>query len=124
MTVYLRYVDDILIVAPSTQVDRILQISNANTLNIKFNLEKESERAINFMGITITRKKNKKHSFNWYRKPTWLGRYLNFNSHHPLRYKKSVINKLVNRALLLSDREFHNSNLQLITDTLVENDYQ
>ena len=28
--VYLRYVDDILIVAPSTQVDRILQIFNAN----------------------------------------------------------------------------------------------
>ena len=53
--VYLRYVDDILIVAPSTQVDRILQIFNANTLNIKFTLEKESERAINFMDITITR---------------------------------------------------------------------
>ena len=121
--VYLRYVDDILIVAPSTQVDRILQIFNANTLNIKFTLEKESERAINFMDITITRKQNQKLSFNWYRKPTWSGRYLNFNSHHPLRYKKSVINNLVDRAMLLSDREFHNSNLQLITDTLVENDY-
>ena len=86
--VYLRYVDDILIGAPNTQVDRILQILNANPLNIKFTMEKESKRAINFLDVTITRKQNRKLSFNWYRKSTWSGRYLNFNSHHPLRYKK------------------------------------
>ena len=37
-------------------------------------------------------------------------------------WEKSIINNLVDRALLLSDREFHNSNLKLITDTLVEDD--
>ena len=49
--VYLHYVDDILIVTPSTQVDRILQSFNANPLNIKFTLEKGYERAIKFMDI-------------------------------------------------------------------------
>ena len=59
-------------------LDFEVQIPNANPLNIRFSLEKESESAINFMDITITKKQNQK---------------------------------------------LHNSNLKLITDTLVENDY-
>ena len=34
-----------------------------------------------------------------------------------------MISNLADRSLLLSDRGFHNSNLQLINDTPVENDY-
>ena len=41
----------------------------------------------------------------------------------PSDIKKSVINNLVDRAVLLSDIEFQKSNLKLITDTLEENDY-
>ena len=121
--VYFRYVDDIFIVVPNTHIDQILEIFNTNPLNIEFTLEKELNGAINFLDVTITRKQNKKLSFNWYRKPTWSGRYLNFNSHHPLRYKKSVINNLVYRAVLLSDKEFQKNNLRLIINTLEENDY-
>ena len=121
--VYFRYVDDIFIMVPNTHVDRILQIFNTNPLNIEFTLEKEVGGAINFLDVSITRKQNQKLSFNWYRKPSWSGRYLNFNSHHPLRYKKSVINNLVDRAILLSDKKFQKNNLKLITDTLDENDY-
>ena len=76
--VYFRYVDDILIMVPNTHVDRILQIFNTNPLNIEFTLEKEVGGAINFLDVSITRKKNQRLSFNWYRKPTWSGRYLNF----------------------------------------------
>ena len=121
--VYFRYVHDIFIVVPNTHIDHILEIFNTNPLNIEFALEKELNGAINFLDATITRKQNKKLSFNWYRKPTWSGRYLNFNSHHPLRYKKSVINNLVDRAVLLSDKEFQKNNLRLIINTLEENDY-
>ena len=87
-------------------------------LNIEFTLEKQVGGAINFLDVSITRKQNQKLFFNWYRKPTWSGRYLNFNSAHPLRYKKSVINNLVDRAILLSDKKFQKNNLKLITDTL------
>ena len=82
---YLRYVDDISIVVPDTEIENILQCFNANQFNIKFTLEKEKERTINFLDISITRKQDQKLSLNWYRKPTWSGRYLNFFSHHPLR---------------------------------------
>jgi hypothetical protein len=60
---------------------------------------------------------------NWYRKDTWSGRYLNFFAYTSLSYKKSVINAMVDRAILLSDSNFHKSNLQLIENTLVGNNY-
>ena len=123
LPLYLRYVDDILIVAPHTEIENILQCFNTNQFNIKFTLEKEKERPINFLDISITRKQDQKLSLNWYRKPTWSGRYLNFFSHHPLRYKKSVVNNLVDRAILLSDKEFHTENLDLIKNVLQENCY-
>ena len=99
------------------------KIFNTNPFNIKFTLEKEVDGTINFLDVSIMRKQNRKLSFNWYRKPTWSDRYLNFNSHHPLRNKKSVINNLVDRAVLVSDIEFQTSYLKLITDILEENDY-
>ena len=102
--VYFRY--DILIVVHNTHVERILQISNTNLLNIEFTLGKVVDSAINFVYVSITRKQNQKLSFNWYKKPTWSGRYRNFNSHHPLRYKKSIINNYVDRGVLLSNKEF------------------
>ena len=70
LPLYFRYVDDILIVVPVTEIDNILQFFNTNQLNIKFTLEKEKERTINFLDISITRKQDQKLSLNWYRKPT------------------------------------------------------
>ena len=96
-------------------------MGNTNPFNIKFTLKKEVDGTINFLDVSIMRKQNRKLSFNWYRKPTWSGRYLNFNSNHPLRYKKSVINNVVDRAVLLSEKK--KRNLKLITDTLEKNDY-
>ena len=96
---------------------------NTNQFNIKFTLEKEKERTINCLNICITRKQDQKLSLNWYRKPTWSGRYLDFFSHHPLRYKKSVVNNLVDIIILLSDKEFHTENLDLIKNVLQENCY-
>ena len=53
----------------------------------------------------------------------WSGRYLKFFSHHSLKYKKSVVNNLVDRDILLSDKEFHTDNLNLIKNVLQENYY-
>ena len=53
---YLRYVNDILILVPDTEIDNILQFFNTNQFNIKFILEKGREQTINFLDIPITRK--------------------------------------------------------------------
>ena len=62
LPLYLRYVDDILIVVPDTEIENILQFFNENQFNIKFTLEKERERTINFLDISITRKQDQKNS--------------------------------------------------------------
>jgi len=50
-------------------------------------------------------------------------RYLNFLSYNPIKYKRGVINSLVDRAILLSDKTFHQDNLNLIRYILEINGY-
>lgn len=61
--------------------------------------------------------------FNWYRKPTFSGRFLNFASQHPLTHKKGVLMGLVDRVLLLSHPQFYQDNFSLIINILLENGY-
>ncbi|KYN27931.1 hypothetical protein ALC57_02677, partial [Trachymyrmex cornetzi] len=61
--------------------------------------------------------------FDWYRKPTFSGRFLNYMSNHPVSQKRGMIFSLVDRAFLLSDVCFHNKNLRFIIETLLNNDY-
>ena len=56
LTLYLRYVNNILIVVPDKEIDNILQFFNASQFNIKFTLEKEREQTINFLDISISSK--------------------------------------------------------------------
>lgn len=45
-------------------------------------------------------------------------RYLNFHFYQPIRYKKGVVNNLVDRAKKLADRTFHEENLMKIREVL------
>ncbi|KYN38470.1 hypothetical protein ALC56_07147, partial [Trachymyrmex septentrionalis] len=62
------------------------------------------------ISITVSINRNR-FNFDWYRKPTFSGRFLNFYSNHPLTQKKDTIFSLVDRAFLLSDGMFHTKNL-------------
>lgn len=69
---------------------------------MKFTIEHPGNNSLSFLDTTVTLSQTGI-TTNWYRKPTWSGRYLNFNSSQPLKYKVYVVNRLVDRALLLSD---------------------
>lgn len=60
---------------------------------------------------------------NWYRKPTFSGRYVNYFSSHPHKYKISTILSLTDRAILLSDKQFHSQNILIIKQILLNNCY-
>ena len=60
------------------------------------------EDEINFLDVTISINGNR-FGFDWYRKPTFSGRFLNFNSNHPMAQKRGTILSLIDRAFLLSD---------------------
>ncbi|KYN13631.1 hypothetical protein ALC57_14176 [Trachymyrmex cornetzi] len=61
--------------------------------------------------------------FDYYKKPTDSGRYLNFYSNHPLDHKRDVIIGLLDRIILLLHPEFHNKNIETMINTLLNNDY-
>jgi len=60
---------------------------------------------------------------NWYTKDIWSERYINYFSNCPLKYKVNTIYNLVDRAINLSEKRFHTSNIEKIKMTLVKNFY-
>ena len=60
---------------------------------------------------------------DWYQKPTWTGRFLNFHSHHPISQKIAIVYNLVDKIVNLADKSFLQKNLDLIRTTLSNNHY-
>ncbi|XP_025271336.1 uncharacterized protein LOC112639971 [Camponotus floridanus] len=83
---YYRYVDDVFTIVPRTKIDDILTIFNKYHKRLRFTYEKEIDSSISFLNVKIIRLGTKLIT-NWFRKPTWSGRYINFYSNHPLKYK-------------------------------------
>ncbi|XP_018361292.1 PREDICTED: uncharacterized protein LOC108760021 [Trachymyrmex cornetzi] len=117
---YVRYVDDIAMGIPCEKTSEILNIFNSFHPRLQFTMEIGGSE-LNFLDITII--KNERLEFDWYHKPTFSGRYLNFLSEHPLSQKKGVIMGMVDRAFLLSVPKYHKKNLIFVIETLLNNDY-
>jgi len=77
---------------------------------------------LNFLDLTIIKQGNTL-VFDWFRKPTFSGRFLNFFSHHPFTHKRGTIYSLIDRVFRLSHPEFHEKNLDLIIKILLDNGY-
>ena len=118
-----RYVDDIILISKENAIDTVLKTFNSHHPSIKFTLEKEKNHKLHFLDLAITRIPDAHAKINWYRKPTFSGRYLNFLSHHPLANKKAIIFGLVDKCVFLSDKSFHSQNLMLIKQFLLNNNY-
>jgi len=85
---YHRYVDDIVMSVPKTTIDSVLTTFNSFHLRIQFTMEIGGDK-LNFLDVTLIRNQDKI-EFNWYHKPTFSGRYLNFLSHHPISQKRGI----------------------------------
>ncbi|KYN16034.1 hypothetical protein ALC57_11718, partial [Trachymyrmex cornetzi] len=68
-------------------------------------------------------KNNNTLEYDWYHKPTFSERYLNFLSQHPISQKRGTIIGMVDRAFLLSVPKYHKKNLIFVVETLLNNDY-
>lgn len=120
---YFRYVDDTLICIPNDMIEFTLNIFNSFDNNIQFTSEKCINNKINFLDVELIIQDNNSVITNWYRKPSFSGRYLNFNSHHPLTHKIGIVYTLVDYSIKLSHSTFHNKNLELIKILLTQNNY-
>jgi len=59
--------------------------------------------------------------FDWFHKPTFFGRYLNFHSLHLIQKRDTIIGITADQAFLSSHPR--SKNLELIINTLLNNDY-
>ena len=90
-TFYRRYVDDIFLrFDKKDHVKKFLKYLNNRHRNIKFTFEEEQDNKTSLIDISITRIGNELQT-SLFRKKTFSGVYLNFNSHLPNMYKKGLI---------------------------------
>ena len=93
-----RYVDNVCAAVKSNLVLTLQNHLNNIEPSIQFTVERETERKISFLDVTVCRQDDGQLSTKVYRKPTHTERYLSFDSHHPVAHKKAVIKSLTDRA--------------------------
>ena len=79
---YFRYVDDIFLCVPSNMIEYTNNIFNMHSEHLQVTLERSRENRISFLDTEVIVNSNCIKT-NWYRKPTFSGRLLNFHSQHP-----------------------------------------
>ena len=103
---WFRFVDDtFVIIKDINQADKVLDYLNKQHNTIKFTMEKESKNQINFLDITIKRKFDLKLETLTYRKPTFTGVMLNWNSLTSIKYKTGLIRCLLDRSYKICSSE-------------------
>ena len=122
LPLYMRYVDDILCAIPLHQAEFVLNAFNSLHHRLQFTMEINNKNFINFLDVTIIAD-NDKLTFDWFHKDTYSGRYLNFNSHHPLAHKRGVIYGLVDKVFQITSPIFHKKNLECVIRILLDNSY-
>ena len=78
-------------------VKNFLCYMNSRHPNIQFTYEDELNNNISFLDISITRENNKLIT-SLYRKNTFSGVYMNYNSFLPTKYKNGLLHTLLFRA--------------------------
>ena len=120
---YCRYVDDILIDASGQEHLLLLKSHLEQTSGLDFTTELSVNDKINYLDVSLDGSSG---SFQTtvFRKPTDMGRCLNGSSDCPDRYKDSVVNAYVNRAIKhCSSWALLHSELRRVKQMLVNNNY-
>jgi len=119
---YFRYVDDILLSAPSDQISKILDIFNNFYSRLQFTVEYENNRKLSFMDLMLEVNDNMFLVDWWFlerfHKEIFSERLLSYYSNHSIHHKVGAICNLVDRVISLS-----HSNFQQKTSNYVLNFY-
>ena len=94
-----RYVDDTFTILQSSKKEEFLEHLNSIDQQIQFTAEdRREDGAMPFLDILVSPERDGSLSTSVYRKPTHTDLYLQWESHHPLSSKYSVIRTLQSRA--------------------------
>ena len=121
--VYFRYVDDVFAVFNNKQ-ESVELYHRLNQLHqsLKFTTENESDNCLAFLDVLVSRE-NGRFTTTVYRKPTFRGLYVRWDSFCCKRRKLNLISTLVSRAVNICSPSKLNSELDNITNILSSNGY-
>ena len=123
--IYLRYVDDILILTNNNNEINILQDTFQNNSVLNFTHELSKNNKISFLDVLIDTNNNNNFTTSTYKKPSSNNSCtLNFKSECPFRYKKAIIRNVISRAKLISSSKtiFHKE-VKNIKQALIDNGF-
>jgi hypothetical protein len=109
-TFYKRYVDDVFLVfSDRCDCELFLEYMNTQNSNIKFTLEIENNNCLPFLDVLVSRSDSGLISTSIYRKETYSGLLMQYDSFVPSSYKKSLVNGMIHRAwrICSSSELFH-----------------
>ena len=87
-------------------------------------MEKEVNKSINFLDVKISRENDNSISTSTYRKPTFTGVMLNWNSLTSIKYKKGLISCLLDRSFkICSTNEQKIVEMEELRNLLIKNNY-
>jgi len=95
---YFRFIDDIILSAP--YLNDLLFNFNSYHPRLKFTME-IGGNTLNFLDLSTIIKKGHL-IFDWFQKPTFSSRSLNYFSQHPFTHKKGTIINLIDRMIILN----------------------
>ena len=120
---YFQYVDDTFAVF-NNEDDCNAFLSHLNSVHpfLRFTHEKESNHSLPFLDVLVERR-DSEFSTSVYRKPTFTGQYLRWNSFSPHKRKINLICTLVHRAFMICSKGKLVPELDKVLSILLENGY-
>ena len=116
--------DTFVVIKNKEQAVRILEFLNSQHKTIKFTMEKEVNNSINFLDVKITRNIDNSLSTSTYRKPTFTGVMLNWNSLTSIKYKKGLISCLLDRSNKICSSETQRlEEMEMLRSLLISNNF-
>lgn len=123
---WLRYMDDILclIDEPSCKIDQLYSDINSVHDKIQFTIEKEQNRQLNFLDVTI-KIQNHQHTFDIYRKPTTTDTIIHQTSNHPETHKHAALRYMLHRLNTIPlDTDNYQKEMNTIVQIATNNGYK
>ena len=122
---YKRYVDDtFLIFHDRDDCELFLEFVNLEHRNIKFTVELENDDSLPFLDVLVTRNDDRSISTSLYRKSTFSGLLMKFDSFVPQHFKHNLLFGLLNRAWkICSSYDLFYKEMKVIKQLLMSNGF-
>ena len=121
--ILVKYVDDLFAIIPSDKITETLDALNNFHPKLQFTIEEEIDNKLPYLDLLIIRGKNNTLDTDWYQKSFASNRILNFHSYHPYFQKINTARNFIQRVLSLSSGKYHNKNIKVVYNRLIENNF-